>query len=54
MHDRDELIALHGLALRKLDVDGAGLELLAAEEVGETVYRDVGLDERGEDDGKDL
>jgi hypothetical protein len=32
--DRDELVALDGLALRKLDADSAGLELLAAEEVG--------------------
>jgi hypothetical protein len=53
MHDGNEFVASDEFVGGRLKMDGAGLKLLAAEEVGKTVDRDVGFDEGGEDDGED-
>lgn len=52
--NRNEFIAELEIARRSRDVDGVGLELFRDKEVGETSHRYVCLDERREDDGKNL
>lgn len=55
LDDRNQLVARLEFPVRVLDRDGAvALDLFGSEEVGEAVEGDVGFDEGGENDGKDL